>query len=122
MDAIRRIGQPTFERTGGGRDERVSVRFKLNREPDMTWMDCFKSHAASSALGGANAVFRGNEVCIEVAKPTGVPEVATAVDCFIECANLKLRSDRKSTRLNSSHLGISYAVFCLKKKNKREPP
>src|SRR5437899_6516378 len=26
------------------------------------------------------------------------------------------RSDRKSTRLNSSHLGISYAVFCLKKK------
>src|SRR5205814_9403170 len=27
-----------------------------------------------------------------------------------------LRSDRKSTRLNSSHLGISYAVFCLKKK------
>src|SRR5258705_8217143 len=26
--------------------------------------------------------------------------------------------DRKSTRLNSSHLGISYAVFCLKKKNR----
>src|SRR5437899_6005440 len=29
------------------------------------------------------------------------------------------REDRKSTRLNSSHLGISYAVFCLKKKKKR---
>src|SRR5688500_19063498 len=28
-------------------------------------------------------------------------------------------SDRKSTRLNSSHLVISYAVFCLKKTNKR---
>src|SRR5437899_9244802 len=28
------------------------------------------------------------------------------------------RTDRKSTRLNSSHLGISYAVFCLKKKKK----
>src|SRR2546426_4868472 len=28
-------------------------------------------------------------------------------------------ADRKSTRLNSSHLVISYAVFCLKKKNKR---
>src|SRR2546426_6904114 len=27
------------------------------------------------------------------------------------------RTDRKSTRLNSSHLVISYAVFCLKKKN-----
>src|ERR1022692_3568951 len=29
------------------------------------------------------------------------------------------RSDRKSTRLNSSHLVISYAVFCLKKKNRQ---
>src|SRR3712207_8831160 len=28
------------------------------------------------------------------------------------------RADRKSTRLNSSHANISYAVFCLKKKNK----
>src|SRR5690606_40020918 len=28
--------------------------------------------------------------------------------------------DRKSTRLNSSHVKISYAVFCLKKKNKKE--
>src|SRR5947199_1667998 len=28
--------------------------------------------------------------------------------------------DRKSTRLNSSHLGISYAVFCLKKKKRKE--
>src|SRR5256885_8211993 len=30
--------------------------------------------------------------------------------------------DRKSTRLNSSHLVISYAVFCLKKKNKSNHP
>src|SRR5947199_7952824 len=30
------------------------------------------------------------------------------------------RIDRKSTRLNSSHLGISYAVFCLKKKKKKK--
>src|SRR5882724_4077457 len=30
---------------------------------------------------------------------------------------VRLGRDRKSTRLNSSHLGISYAVFCLKKKN-----
>src|SRR5690625_6509852 len=28
--------------------------------------------------------------------------------------------DRKSTRLNSSHVAISYAVFCLKKKNKKK--
>src|SRR5256885_9331314 len=31
---------------------------------------------------------------------------------------LECPGDRKSTRLNSSHLVISYAVFCLKKKNK----
>src|SRR5258708_10003835 len=30
--------------------------------------------------------------------------------------------DRKSTRLNSSHQIISYAVFCLKKKNRPQPP
>src|SRR5690606_40191735 len=32
-----------------------------------------------------------------------------------------LVQDRKSTRLNSSHVKISYAVFCLKKKNRRIP-
>src|SRR2546430_10600650 len=32
----------------------------------------------------------------------------------------ELRPDRKSTRLNSSHSQISYAVFCLEKKKKRE--
>src|SRR2546426_4187197 len=32
------------------------------------------------------------------------------------------RRDRKSTRLNSSHLVISYAVFCLKKKKKENTP
>src|SRR5690349_23587831 len=31
-------------------------------------------------------------------------------------------SDRKSTRLNSSHVEISYAVFCLKKKKKNKTP
>src|SRR2546428_10296491 len=32
----------------------------------------------------------------------------------------RFRRDRKSTRLNSSHDQISYAVFCLKKKNKQQ--
>src|SRR3712207_7413020 len=31
------------------------------------------------------------------------------------------RQDRKSTRLNSSHANISYAVFCLKKKKEKSP-
>src|SRR6266850_4694203 len=45
-------------------------------------------------------------------------EVAYAVDDFVERPDAGLDrevSDRKSTRLNSSHLVISYAVFCLKK-------
>src|SRR5437773_9723889 len=33
-----------------------------------------------------------------------------------------LRADRKSTRLNSSHITISYAVFCLKKKKTKKLP
>src|SRR3712207_8860152 len=32
------------------------------------------------------------------------------------------RQDRKSTRLNSSHANISYAVFCLQKKERESPP
>src|SRR3712207_8974882 len=38
--------------------------------------------------------------------------------CF-DAAHPEHARDRKSTRLNSSHANISYAVFCLKKKNKR---
>src|SRR5437899_7266233 len=40
-------------------------------------------------------------------------ELAVFDFCFFAPA---ARRDRKSTRLNSSHLGISYAVFCLNKK------
>src|SRR3712207_7308032 len=36
------------------------------------------------------------------------------------CARRGAQQDRKSTRLNSSHANISYAVFCLKKKKKQK--
>src|SRR3712207_8624176 len=43
--------------------------------------------------------------------------------CFAVLGALLFTSrDRKSTRLNSSHANISYAVFCLKKKNTTTPP
>src|SRR2546430_7188828 len=48
--------------------------------------------------------------------------------CAIRCAcahercSLYCSGDRKSTRLNSSHSQISYAVFCLKKKKTRQLP
>src|SRR3712207_7294613 len=37
------------------------------------------------------------------------------------CDSVAIEADRKSTRLNSSHANISYAVFCLKKKIKLPP-
>ena len=45
---------------------------------------------------------------------------AGTAGAFPAAKGLETRPDRKSTRLNSSHLGISYAVFCLKKKKKRK--
>ena len=41
----------------------------------------------------------------------------TETVCIVDC---DLQLDRKSTRLNSSHVVISYAVFCLKKKKKKK--
>src|SRR5438874_9194357 len=40
--------------------------------------------------------------------------------CDAEEGEEEVRPDRKSTRLNSSHVEISYAVFCLKKKKKKK--
>src|SRR5256885_9722789 len=48
---------------------------------------------------------------------SGVP-ILQALDIVSDTVNNKV-IDRKSTRLNSSHLVISYAVFCLKKKTIR---
>src|SRR5256885_9761936 len=39
-----------------------------------------------------------------------------------QAASFAARGDPKSTRLNSSHLVISYAVFCLKKKTREHEP
>src|SRR5256885_4579900 len=49
----------------------------------------------------------------------GIHEAAAVLhdeDLAAKPLNIRQRLDRKSTRLNSSHLVISYAVFCLKKK------
>src|SRR6266540_2330204 len=59
----------------------------------------------SAALAGATSLR------FAPAKRHGVP-VATA---FLQPVEFRQVGDRKSTRLNSSHITISYAVFCLKK-------
>src|SRR5258705_5442242 len=76
---------------------------------------CFNSSIVSwvNGVGGGAGIgrmvtlfnsMRSRAICLSSA---GVVEI------------LSTTSDRKSTRLNSSHLGISYAVFCLKKKKIR---
>src|SRR2546426_7939096 len=51
--------------------------------------------------------------------PTPVAQLeVTAQGIVVRCQPGPGHEDRKSTRLNSSHLVISYAVFCLKKKKK----
>src|SRR5438874_2849171 len=56
--------------------------------------------------------------------PDQLDEAEASCDCHrpVPCNTTDpwLRRDRKSTRLNSSHVEISYAVFCLKKKKKKQ--
>jgi hypothetical protein len=87
---IMRVSNPTFDERRP--DNRVVVRFQVNQQPDQTWIQTFKGHAASSVLRAANAVFGGHDVTLELTRPKSLAELSTALDCFIECANLGLRS------------------------------
>src|SRR5207249_5357345 len=49
---------------------------------------------------------------------SGLPRASSAIASTPPRRRIGLQGDRKSTRLNSSHVSISYAVFCLKKKKK----
>src|SRR5438045_7270276 len=60
-----------------------------------------------STLFPYTTLFRSVGVHVRARRLMRIPELAAAPTAD---------QDRKSTRLNSSHLGISYAVFCLKKK------
>src|SRR5690554_7518552 len=71
------------------------------------------SAQANSALEFAKIAGDGN--------PTGNgPVNATTINFVKNTNNPTGNTDRKSTRLNSSHVRISYAVFCLKKKKKKK--
>src|SRR5205807_9693561 len=60
-----------------------------------------------------------HRVQLSAAAVLRLPRAARSL--HVHAAARRQRPDRKSTRLNSSHLVISYAVFCLKKKNKLKP-
>src|SRR5207249_8301829 len=63
----------------------------------------------------------GNQVCVGNDQRS-LRRARSMIDCvrgeIVDRCRHKL--DRKSTRLNSSHVSISYAVFCLKKKKKKK--
>src|SRR5690242_21493093 len=74
----------------------------------------------------------GSDVAVRavLAREVAVARVAAALEVLVRAAGVARRhgrvgliegaEDRKSTRLNSSHMSISYAVFCLKKKKKKK--
>src|SRR5258705_156564 len=81
----------------------------IRRPPRSTlfpYTTLFRSHRKITVIDGA-ITYCGSQNCADEAFAVKA-RYAPWVDI-----------DRKSTRLNSSHLGISYAVFCLKKKKKR---
>src|SRR5690606_41939406 len=64
--------------------------------------------------------------CSRVSMPPASPAWSRALHCIATSPRWSrpglrhMRRDRKSTRLNSSHVKISYAVFCLKKKTSKQ--
>src|SRR5947208_11657577 len=78
-----------------------------------SWIGGFVPGAGAQNLSPADQMARDIfKQLIEINTTDSVGNVTTAAEAMAE----RLR-DRKSTRLNSSHQIISYAVFCLKKKN-----
>ena len=80
--------------------------FLMIRRPPRSTLFPYTTLFRSASISGEAVV--GGTVSASASDPDGVQSGTESYQC---------RTDRKSTRLNSSHLVISYAVFCLKKKN-----
>src|SRR3712207_7602574 len=92
----------------------------IRRPPRSTlfpYTTLFRSGVIESLLEVADTLLIGGAMCFTFFKAQGY-EVGNSLveDGYLEEARRLLEEDRKSTRLNSSHANISYAVFCLKKK------
>src|SRR5438270_6375814 len=93
-------------------------------------MDALRDLLACPICGRALAISWQCERCgVRYTAPDGIPNLrlggdarTDAVRRFYERAPFPGYGDRKSTRLNSSHSQISYAVFCLKKKTQSFSP
>src|SRR3712207_7979015 len=92
----------------------------IRRPPRSTlfpYTTLFRSAGPSGALLDLDQVADGVDHAARLRRVRLLDAVADPAQA--ERAQRVALADRKSTRLNSSHANISYAVFCLKKKNKR---
>src|SRR5207249_10862921 len=73
---------------------------------------------AEAVVDAGQVLHRGIDAASRLRHPRNRADHRRAVEIFQLDLDLvpPVRVDRKSTRLNSSHVSISYAVFCLKKK------
>src|SRR5690349_23151919 len=99
----------------------------LRRPPSSTlfpYTTLFRSgrSAVRVARGVPVAALRRRRAALAVLAALALGHRAFALRLLVLAAGGDLLRDRKSTRLNSSHVEISYAVFCLKKKIKRVAP
>src|ERR1035441_11123000 len=77
---------------------------------------CDKSPTSRNRIQKAHPNVKVVSDSSELVSSTKIDAVAVVTPVWTHYELAKAALDRKSTRLNSSHLGISYAVFCLKKK------
>src|SRR3712207_7416260 len=93
----------------------------IRRPPRSTlfpYTTLFRSHGGISVFSGVGERTReGNDLYGEMTESGVINKTAMVFGQMNEPPGARMRvADRKSTRLNSSHANISYAVFCLKKK------
>src|SRR5438874_8029124 len=89
--------------------------FCIGEEPSILWM----LQQALEAVGYQVFTVTSAELALNILRQRVTD--AVVLDCEMSLMDgLALALDRKSTRLNSSHVEISYAVFCLKKKKKQK--
>src|SRR5690625_5497876 len=87
--------------------------------PAKLWID--KAVASSGTVEGSFVEIIGKEEIEIIQLEMNIENVSDEVISLpLGKATLITNTDRKSTRLNSSHVAISYAVFCLKKKKKKK--
>src|SRR5262245_63149098 len=93
---------------------------RLSRSTLFPYTTLFRSEFLDESYRAAGCRLKRLDNLVEVILPGELVEEAELPgrDLGGKFRMLKSEEDRKSTRLNSSHLGISYAVFCLKKKRR----